>query len=65
MRELQKVECDNSKKSIFDFVVQENFQRCVACAMIHLAESKKRVQSYSYKKKRRVKDSIQDKIRTV
>ena len=45
--------------------MQENFQRCIAYAIIHLAEFKKRVQSYSHKKRRRVKDSIQDKIQAV
>ena len=58
VRELQKVECDNSKKSIFDLVVQKDFQRYIAYAIIHSAESEKRVQSYSYKRRRRVKDSI-------
>ena len=58
MRELQKVECNNSKKSIFDLVVQEDFQQRVACAMIHSAEFKKRVQSYLHKRRKRIKDSI-------
>ena len=43
MRELQKAKCDNSKELIFNLVVQEDFQQCVACAMIHSAESEKRV----------------------